>query len=82
MDVSTWRREAGRRFGSQSVLAFYTSRRLHQALVHRTPMAVGREGVTGALGVQAMDMTLRFDNAVALAGPQPQQQQQTALIAA
>jgi hypothetical protein len=49
----------------------------------RTPVAVGREGVTGALGAQAMDMRLRFDNAVALAGPQPQQQQQqTALIAA
>jgi hypothetical protein len=50
--------------GIVSWIAFYTSRRLHQALVHRTPVAVWREGVTGALGAQAVDMTLRFDNAV------------------
>ena len=42
-----------------------------------TPMAVWRDGVTGALGDKAVDMTLRLDNADALpTGPQPQQQQQ------
>ena len=63
--------------------AFYNSRRPHQALAHRTAMAVWRQGVTGELGEQAVDITLRLDNAVALSTcPQPQQQQQTALIAA
>ena len=71
------------RAGITSWIAFYNSRRPHQALAHRTPMAVGREGVTGALGEQAVDIALRLDNAVALSTcPQPQQQQQTALIAA
>jgi putative transposase len=39
-------------------------------------MAVWRDGVTGALGESAVDMTLRLDNAKALPTcPQPQQQQ-------
>ena len=62
-------------------IAFYNSRRPHQALGNRTPMAVWRDGVTGALGDKAVDMTLRLDNAGALPTcPQPQQQQ-TGLVA-
>jgi putative transposase len=58
---------------------FYNTGRPHQALNNRTPMAVWREGVTGALGERAVDMTLRLDNAGALPTyPQPPQQQQAA----
>jgi putative transposase len=71
------------RAGITSWIAFYNARRPHQALAHRTPMAVWREGVVGAFGENAVDMTLRLDNARALPTcPQPQQQQQTVLIAA
>jgi putative transposase len=57
-------------------IGFYNTWRPHQALVNRTPMAVWRDGVTGALGERAVDMTLRLDNASALPTyPQPQQQQ-------
>jgi putative transposase len=60
-------------------IGFYNSRRPHQALGDRTPMAVWREGATGALGERAVDMTLRLDNAGALPTyPQPPQQQQAA----
>jgi hypothetical protein len=39
-------------------------------------MAIWRDGVTGALGEKAVDMTLRLDNAGALPTcPQSQQQQ-------
>jgi putative transposase len=59
--------------------AFYNGRRPHQALGNRTPMAVWREGTTGALGDRAVDMTLvlrtSLDNAGALpTSPQPPQQ--------
>ena len=59
--------------------AFYNGRRPHQALGNRTPMAVWRAGVTGALGDRAVDMTLvlrtSLDNAGALpTSPQPPQQ--------
>ena len=47
-------------------IGFYNNRRPHQALRNRTPMAVWRDGVTGALGEMAVDMTLRLDNACAL----------------
>jgi putative transposase len=58
---------------------FYNNRRPHQALDSRMPMAVWRDGVTGALGERAVDMTLRLDNAGALPTyPQPPQQQQAA----
>jgi putative transposase len=58
-------------------MAFYNTRRPHQALANRTPLAVWRDGVTGALGNTAVDMTLRLDNAIALPTcPQPPQQQQ------
>jgi putative transposase len=61
-------------------LAFYNHRRPHQALANRTPMAVWRDGVAAAPGTEAVDMTLRLDNAAALPTyPQPQQQQ--ALVA-
>ena len=57
-------------------IAFYNTRRPHQALEDRTPMAVWREGVTGCLDGRAVDMTLRLDNADALPTcPQPQQPQ-------
>jgi putative transposase len=60
-------------------IAFYNLRRPHQALGDRTPMAVWRAGVTGALGASAVDMTLvlrtSLDNAGALpTSPQPQHQ--------
>ena len=61
-------------------IAFYNSRRPHQALGNRTPMAAWREGVTGALSDVAVDMTLRVDNAGALPTcPLPPQQQQACL---
>jgi putative transposase len=54
---------------------FYNGRRPHQALGNRTPMAVWREGTSGALGTAAVDM---MDIAIALPTcPQPQQKQQT-----
>jgi len=60
--------------GIATWFGFYNTRRPHQALNHRTPMAVWREGTTGALGNGAVDM---MDNARALPTcPQPQQQQQ------
>jgi hypothetical protein len=58
------------------------TRRPHQALASRTPMAVWRAGADGALGAQAVDMTLRLDNAGASpTSPQPQQQPPQELVA-
>jgi putative transposase len=60
--------------GIAAWLAFYNSRRPHQALANRTPMAVWRAGSSGSLGERAVDM---MDNARALPTcPQPPQQQQ------
>jgi putative transposase len=57
-------------------IGFYNTGRPHQALGNRTPMAVWRDGITGALDERAVDMTLRLDNAGASPTyPQPQQQQ-------
>ena len=57
-------------------IAFYNNRRPHQALGHRTPMAVWRNGAAA----RAVDM---MDNARASPTcPQPQQQQQTEFLAA
>jgi putative transposase len=68
------------RDGIGAWIAFYNTRRPHQALANRTPMAVWREGITGALGDTAVDMTLRLDNAGALPTcPQPPQQQQASV---
>jgi hypothetical protein len=67
--------------GIGSWIAFYNLRRPHQALANRTPMAVWRDGATGALGEMAVDMMLRLDNAAALPTyPQPQQPSQLVLI--
>jgi putative transposase len=61
-------------------LAFYNHRRPHQALANRTPMAVWRDGTGSVLAAEAVDMTLRLDNAGALPTyPQPSQPQ--ALVA-
>ena len=67
--------------GIASWMAFYNLQRPHQALGNRTPMAVWRDGTTGGLDGQAVDMTLvlrtSLDNAGALpTSPQPPQQQQ------
>ena len=69
------------RAGIASWIDFYNLQRPHQALANRTPMAVWRDGTTGALDGQAVDMTLvlrtSLDNAAALpTSPQPPQQQQ------
>jgi len=62
--------------------AFYNHRRPHQALANRTPMAVWRAGAGGMLDAEAVDMTLRLDNAGALpTSPQPQQPPPQALVA-
>ena len=45
--------------GIANWISFYNGRRPRQALGNRTPMAVWRDGVTGALGDKAVDMTLR-----------------------
>ena len=67
------------RAGIASWIAFYNTRRPHQALGNRTPITVWREAKTGALGDRAVDMTLRLDNAKALPTcPQPQQQAKVA----
>jgi putative transposase len=63
--------------GIASWFAFYNSRRPHQALGNRTPMAAWHDGTGSGFLDTAMDMTLRLDNALALPTcPQPQQQQQ------
>ena len=64
--------------GIASWIAFYNSRRPHQALGNRTPMAVWRQGTSGPLGAAAVDM---MDNVRALPTC-PQQQQQTESLAA
>src|SRR5487761_1639816 len=70
------------RSGIGAWIAFYNGHRPHQALRNRTPMAVWREGVTGALDGSTVDMTLRLDNARALPTcPQPPQQQQEICVA-
>jgi len=67
------------RAGIASWIGFYNTRRPHQALGNRTPMAVWRAGKIAALGEKAVDMTLRLDNASALPTcPQPRQQQELA----
>jgi putative transposase len=66
--------------------AFYNARRPHQGLGNRTPIEVWREGVTGAPGEMAVDMTPVLRTSLHNAGtlptcPQPPQQQQEVLIA-
>jgi putative transposase len=70
------------RAGIGSWVAFYNERRPHQSLGGRAPLAVWREGVTGPLGANAVDMTLRLDDAAASpTGPQQQQPKQTLFVA-
>jgi putative transposase len=70
------------RAGISSWIRFYNRGRPHQALGDRTPMVVWREGVTGALAGNAVDMTLRLDDAAASPTcPQRQQPQQTSQVA-
>jgi putative transposase len=71
------------RAGIASWIGFYNGRRPHQALAGQTPMAVWREGVTGSLGENAVDMTLRLDDAAAspTCPPRQLQQQQTCRVA-
>jgi putative transposase len=69
------------RAGIAAWITFYNLQRPHRALENRVPMAAWREGMTGALDGQAVDMTLvlrtSLDNAGALpTSPQPPQQQQ------
>ena len=63
--------------GIAAWIGFYNTRRPHQALAGRTPMAVWRDGIHGTLPGNAVDMTLRLDDAAAAptCPPRPQQQQ-------
>jgi putative transposase len=70
------------RAGIASWIGFYNGLRPHQALGGRTPMAVWRAGVSGALAGNAVDMTLRLDDAAASPTCPPRQQpQQTPRVA-
>ncbi len=69
------------RAGIGTWIAFYNGRRPHQALVGRAPTAVWRESVMGALGVNAVDRTLRLDNADASPTCPQRQQPQTLFVA-
>jgi putative transposase len=70
------------RAGIASWIAFYNARRPHQALGNRAPLAVWRDGVTGPLGANPVDMTLRLDDAPASpTGPQQHEPQQTLVVA-
>lgn len=70
------------RAGIAAWISFYNGRRPHQALAGQTPMTVWREGVSGALAGNAVDMTLRLDDAAASPTcPPRQQQQQTPRVA-
>ena len=64
------------RAGIATWIGFYNGRRPHQALAGRTPMAVWREGIAGPLSDNAVDMTLRLDDARASPTCPPRQQQQ------
>jgi putative transposase len=62
--------------GIAAWIAFYNGRRPHQALGSQAPLAVWRRGVTGPLADNAVDMTLRLDDARASPTCPPRQQQQ------
>ena len=65
------------RAGIGSWMEFYNERRPHQAMANQTPMAVWRKGIEKAEATEAVDMTLRLDNARALTTcPQQKQKQQ------
>ena len=66
--------------GISQWVGFYNGRRPHEALRGRTPMAVWRASVSGVIEGNAVDLTLRLDNAGALSTT-PQRHPQTRLIA-
>ena len=67
------------RAGIGSWMDFYNERRPHQAMANQMPMAVWRKGIEKAKAAEAVDMTLRLDNARALTTcPQQEQKQQKA----
>jgi putative transposase len=69
------------RAGIAAWIGFYNTRRPHQALAGRTTMAVWRDGIRGTLPPNAVDMTLRLDDAAASPTCPPRQQQQTPCVA-
>jgi putative transposase len=69
------------RAGISAWISFYNGKRPHQALGHRTPMAVWRDGIVGLLAGNAVDMTLRLDDAVASPTCPPRPPQQPPLVA-
>src|SRR6202051_4991389 len=71
------------RAGIEHWIAFYNTRRPHQALGYKTPMHVWREGMTEACGEEAVDMwttrpPVRLDTHLTALPTCPQQQQQKA----
>ena len=68
------------RAGIAAGVTFYNMQRPHQALGNRVPMAVWRAGFTDPLPGNAVDMTLRLDDAGA-SPTCPQRQQQPILVA-
>src|SRR5512135_1006442 len=65
------------RAGIAAWITFYNTRRPHQALGNRPPMVVWSDGIAGPLAENAVDMTLRLDNAGALPTcPQRQPEQE------
>jgi putative transposase len=71
------------RAGIAAWIGFYNGRRPHQALGGQAPMTVWREGLSCALAGNAVDMTLRLDDAAAspTCPPRQPQQQQTPRVA-
>jgi len=67
--------------GIASWIVFYNTGRPHQALDGRAPLAAWRDDMTGRFDKEAVDMTLRLDNAFALPTC-PQSKQQTQPFAA
>jgi putative transposase len=69
------------RAGISAWFSFYNDTRPHQALGHQTPMAVWRDGVTGPLAGNAVDMTRRLDDAGASPTCPQRLPQQPSLVA-
>ena len=70
------------RAGIASWIAFYNTERPHQALGNQAPLTVWRNGTTGSLGSNAVDMTLRLDDARASpTSPRQQEPQRTPFVA-
>jgi putative transposase len=69
------------RAGISAWMTFYNMKRPHQALDNRAPMAMWRASMTGALPGNAVDMTLRLDDANASPTCPQRQQQQSFLVA-